>query len=149
MLRLLWRRPSYWLVPFRPRGRGQPEKRQPETTIHQRAGLWTRGHPVHRRRAAAILALDTRDHTAATSTDRPKVASIDEKIASLLGIEASQLAFNAMAVNPLSGNTYLGVTRGKGADSTPVLLRVDRAGKLSEVSLKDVPFAAHGAAQSR
>ncbi|MGH7225875.1 MAG: hypothetical protein ACRELF_21865 [Gemmataceae bacterium] len=92
-------------------------------------------------RAAAIIALDTRDHSAATSTDRPKVESLDEKIASLLGIEASQLLFNALAVNPLSGNTYLGVTRGKGAGSTPVLLRVDRAGKLSEVALKDVPFA--------
>jgi hypothetical protein len=92
-------------------------------------------------RGAAIVALDTQDHTAATSTDRPKVESLDEKIASLLGIEASQLVFNALAVNPLSGNTYLGVTRGKAADSTPVLLRVDRAGKLSEVALKDVPFA--------
>ncbi|MHB1423011.1 MAG: hypothetical protein ACYC3I_07420 [Gemmataceae bacterium] len=92
-------------------------------------------------RAAAIVALDTQDHTAASSTDRPKVESIDEKIASMLGIEAKQLAFNALAVNPLSGNTYLGVTRGKGADGKPVLLRVDRAGKISEVALKDVPFA--------
>jgi hypothetical protein len=59
----------------------------------------------------------------------------------MLGIEAKQLVFNALAVNPVSGNTYLGVTRGKAADSKPVLLRVDRAGKLSEVALKDVPFA--------
>lgn len=92
-------------------------------------------------RGAAIVAVDTQDHTAATSADRPKVESIDEKIASLLGIEASQLLFNALAVNPISGNTYLGVTRGKAADSTPVLLRVDRAGKLTEVALKDVPCA--------
>lgn len=92
-------------------------------------------------RAAAIIALDTHDHTAAASTDRPKVDSIDEKIASMLGIEASQLLFNALAVNPISGNTYLGVTRGKAADSTPVLLRVDRAGKITEVALKDVPCA--------
>jgi hypothetical protein len=92
-------------------------------------------------RAAAIVALDTQDHTAATSSDRPKVESIDEKIASLLGIEAKQLLFNALAVNPISGNTYLAVTRGKAVDSTPVLLRVDRAGKLSEVALKDVPCA--------
>ncbi|HTU17068.1 MAG TPA: hypothetical protein VMG10_03335 [Gemmataceae bacterium] len=92
-------------------------------------------------RAAAIVALDTQDYPETASTDLPKVESLDEKIASLLGIEASQLVFNALAVNPRSGNTYLGVTRGKGAGSTPVLLRVNRAGKLSEVALKDVPFA--------
>lgn len=92
-------------------------------------------------RAAAIVALDTQDRTTATSADRPKVEALDEKIASLLGIEAKQLAFNALAVNPVSGNAYLGVTRGKAADSKPVLLRVDRAGKLREVALQDVPCA--------
>jgi hypothetical protein len=92
-------------------------------------------------RAAAIVAVDTQDHNAATSTDRPKVESIDEKIASLLGIEAKQLLINDLAVNPISGNTYMGVTRGKAADSKPVLLRVDRSGKIAEVPLKDVPCA--------
>jgi hypothetical protein len=92
-------------------------------------------------RAAAIVALDTQDHTAAASTDRPKIESIDEKIASLLGIEASQLLINDLAVNPISGNTYVGVTRGKAATDKPVLLRVDRSGKISEVACKDVPFA--------
>jgi hypothetical protein len=92
-------------------------------------------------RAAAIIALDTQDHAAPTSADRPKVEALDEKIASLLGIESSQLAINDLAVNPISGNTYLGVTRGKAADSKPVLLRVERSGKIGEVSLKDVPFA--------
>jgi hypothetical protein len=91
-------------------------------------------------RAAAIIALDT-DDRAATSADRPKVEALDEKIASLLGIESSQLAVNDLAVNPLSGNTYLGVTRGKGADAKPVLLRLDRSGKLADVPLKDVMFA--------
>jgi hypothetical protein len=92
-------------------------------------------------RAAAIVALDTQDRTAATSTDRPKVEALDEKIASLLGVESTQLAVNALAVNPLSGNAYLGVARGKGADAMPVLLRVERSGKVAEVPLKDVSFA--------
>lgn len=92
-------------------------------------------------RAATIVALDTQDHTAAASTERPKVEAIDEKIASLLGIEAKQLLINDLAVNPISGNTYVGVTRGKAADSKPVLLRVERSGKIAEVLLTDVPFA--------
>jgi hypothetical protein len=92
-------------------------------------------------RAAAIIALDTQDHAAAASSARPRVEALDEKIASLLGIESGQLSVNDMAVNPLSGSTYLSVTRGKGVDGKPVLLRVDRAGKLAEVPLKDVMFA--------
>jgi hypothetical protein len=85
--------------------------------------------------------VDTQDRTAATNADRPKVEALNEKIASLLGVEAGQLAIDALAVNPLSGNAYLGVTRGKGTESTPVLLRVERSGKVDEVPLKDVPFA--------
>ncbi len=91
-------------------------------------------------RTAAIVAVDTQDRAAAGS-ERPKVEALDEKIASLLGIESSQLAINDLAVNPLSGSAYLSVTRGKGADGKPVLLRVERSGKLAEVSLKDVNFA--------
>jgi hypothetical protein len=92
-------------------------------------------------RAATLLAVDTEDRTAPTSADRPKVDAIDEKIASLLGIESSQLEINDLAVNPLSGNTYVGVTRGKGADGKPVLLRVERSGKIAEMPLRDVAFA--------
>lgn len=92
-------------------------------------------------RAAAVVALDTQDRAASTSAERPKVESIDEKIASLLGIEAKQLLVNDLAVNPISGNVYLGVSRGKAADATPVLLRVERSGKIAEVSLKDIAFA--------
>jgi hypothetical protein len=92
-------------------------------------------------RAAAIVAVDTQDHTAATGATRPKVEALDEKIASLLGIEAENLVINDLAVNPLSGNTYVGVTRGKAADDKPVLLRIERSGKIAEVPLQDVPFA--------
>jgi hypothetical protein len=102
--------------------------------------------------AATVYAIDTGDRTQATSTDRPKVEGLDEKIASLLGIEAKQLGVNAVAVNPVSGNSYLSVSRGKGPDAKPVLVRVDRAGKISEVPLKDVKFAATkipGAAEGR
>src|SRR3954452_21542718 len=49
-------------------------------------------------RGAAIFAIDTGDRTPATSKDLPKVENIDQKIASLLGIEASQLMINDLAV---------------------------------------------------
>jgi hypothetical protein len=91
-------------------------------------------------KGAALFAIDTGDHTAG-GTGRPEVAALDEKIASLLGTEAKQIQIADLAVNPLSGNTYVSVARGTGPDSRPVLVRVDRAGKISEFPLRDVNFA--------
>jgi hypothetical protein len=91
--------------------------------------------------AAAIYALDTGDRTASTSKDLPKVEAVNSKMASLLGVEADQLLLNDLAVNPISGNTYFSVMRGKGPDGQPVLLKMDRAGKLNEFALKGVKFA--------
>jgi hypothetical protein len=89
--------------------------------------------------AAAIYAIDTGDRTPSTSKARPKVEGIDEKIGSLLGAET--VVIKDLAVNPISGTTYLSVARGKGPSAAAVLLRVTRAGKLSELSLKDVKSA--------
>ncbi len=89
---------------------------------------------------AAIFAIDTGDKTAGQTGD-VKVEGIDGKIASLLGIDAKQIAVKDLAVNPASGNLYLAVARGTGPDAMPVLLRLDRKGKIEEVSLKDVKFS--------
>jgi hypothetical protein len=91
--------------------------------------------------AATIYAFDTGDRTAPTSNDRPKVQAIDEKIANMLGTEAKELQLSDLAVNPISGNTYLAVARGKGPTAKPVLIRVERTGKIGEFALKDVPMA--------
>jgi hypothetical protein len=89
--------------------------------------------------SATIFAIDTGDRVG--NGDRPKIGGLDEKIASLLGVEAKQLRIVDMAVNPLSGNTYLSVSRGKGKDAQPVLIKVERAGKIAEFPVKDVKFA--------
>lgn len=92
-------------------------------------------------RGAAIFAIDTGDRPASPSTGTLKIEGIDEKIGSLLGTTPKEIQVNDVAVNPLSGNAYLSVARGKAPDSPSVLLRVDRTGKLDEVVLKDVKFA--------
>jgi hypothetical protein len=92
-------------------------------------------------KAATIFAIDTGDRTKPDSKDLPKVENIDQKIASLLGIEAGQLIVNDMAVNPISGNVYLSISRGKGPDATPAIIRVDRAGKVTELTLKGAKYA--------
>ncbi len=91
--------------------------------------------------AAVVYAIDTGDRAVPDTKDRPKVAGIDEKVAALLGAEAKGVAIKDLAVNPISGTTYLSVARGKGPTAAAVLLRLNRAGKLSELSLKDVKSA--------
>jgi hypothetical protein len=90
--------------------------------------------------AAAIFAIDTGDRSA-SGAGRPKVEGLDEKLAGMLGVDVKQLLVNDVVVNPISGNTYLSLSRGTGPDAKPALAKVDRAGKVSEFSLKDVPFS--------
>jgi len=89
---------------------------------------------------AAIFAIDTGDKSPAGGGPI-KVEKIDEKIAGMLGTDAKGILINAIAVNPASGNAYLSVSRGKGPDAKPVLLKVDSKGKIAELALKDVKFA--------
>ena len=63
-----------------------------------------------------------------------KVEKLGEKIAALLGTKADQIKVNDLAVDPKSGVGYLSISRGLGADATPVLVRAN-GGKLSVVDL--------------
>jgi hypothetical protein len=92
-------------------------------------------------RGAAIFAIDTDDRPSSPANGELKVNGIDEKVAGLLGTTAKEILINALAVNPLSGDAYLSVSRGKGPDAAPAIVRVNRSGKVSEVSLKGVKFA--------
>jgi len=91
--------------------------------------------------SAAIFAFDTGDRTSAASAGEFKIESINEKIAAMVGTTAQNLMINDLAVNPISGRAYLSVSRGKGPDAAPVIVRTDRAGKLEAVSLADIGFA--------
>src|SRR3954463_12754698 len=83
---------------------------------------------------AAIYALDVNDRATAKSSGSLEVKGINDKIAAMLGTSADQIAINDVVVNPASKNVYISVSRGKGADAVPVILRVDAGGKLSEVA---------------
>jgi len=91
--------------------------------------------------AAAIYAVDTGDRTSATSTTGPKVEGLKDKIATLLDTEGKEIDVRDLAVNPISGNAYLSVSRGRGTDARAVIVRVTPDGKLSELSLKDAKSA--------
>ncbi|MBI3207822.1 MAG: hypothetical protein HYZ37_02850 [Candidatus Solibacter usitatus] len=85
---------------------------------------------------ASVFALDTGD----TKAGKPAadVQGINEKIAAFLGTAADQILINDMAVNPASKKVYFSVSRGKGPDAAVVILRVDGAGKIEELSLAGI-----------
>jgi hypothetical protein len=92
-------------------------------------------------KAAAVAAVATGDTKPAASAKLTKVEGINQKIAGLLGASADQILIDDLAVNPISRNTYLAVSRGRGADATPVLIRVKGDGQPELVSLDKVKFS--------
>jgi hypothetical protein len=91
-------------------------------------------------KAAAILAIATGDVKPA-SNKLMKVEGINQKIAALLGTSADRVLIEDMAVNPLSRNVYLAVSRGRGPDAVPVLVRIKSDGQPEVVSLEKVKFS--------
>jgi hypothetical protein len=92
-------------------------------------------------KSAAITAVATGDATPAKGEKTLKVEGINQKIAGLLGTTVDQILVGDLAVNPVSRNVYLAVSRGRGPDATPVLVRVKADGQPEVVSLDNVKFS--------
>jgi hypothetical protein len=90
---------------------------------------------------ASVFAVGTGDQSPSQGAGPIKVEGLDGKIAALLGTTEKDLLFNDLAVNPLSGSAYLSVSRGRGPDAAPVILRINREARIEELPLKDVKFA--------
>ena len=89
----------------------------------------------------AIFALSTEDTKGNPEEVKHNVQAIDEKIASALGIAPNDLLINDLAINPATGKAYLSVSRGRGPGAAPVIVVVDGAGKITELSLKEIAFS--------
>lgn len=89
----------------------------------------------------AIFAIDTGDTSGDPSSARVEVPDASEAIAGLLGVQKRDILINDLVVNPASGNVFLSVSRGRGPEAAPVILKLDSSGKFSEVSLKNAKFA--------
>ena len=96
-------------------------------------GVLFAGDPV----GGSIFAIDTDDNKAAAGVTIDLKAA-NEKIAALLGTAPDQIIINDVAVNPISHKVYFSVSRGKGPDAMPVLLRLDASGKFQELQLDRV-----------
>jgi len=92
-------------------------------------------------KGAALFAIDTGERKAAAEKRPIEVKDLAGKVAAMLGTDAKQIAINDLAVNPQSGTVYLSVSRGRGPDAIPVLVRLNGDGKIEELSLENVHFA--------
>jgi hypothetical protein len=90
---------------------------------------------------SALYAIDTGDRNAADHKAAVQVKDLSAKVAALLGAKPQQIMINDLAVNPLSGSVYLSVSRGRGPDAAPALMRLGSDGKLEEINLESVKFA--------
>ena len=80
--------------------------------------------------SAKVFAIETAD-TAPAGKGDVMVEKLGDKLGSALGTTSDNVTVNDFKVNPSSGNIYIGATR-KGAGGGPVVMKLDREGKLSE-----------------
>lgn len=91
-------------------------------------------------RGGSVWALATGDTKSTGSMDEISVEDLGKRVADRLGVAASDVLINDMAVNPESGVAYLSVSRGKGPDAQPVIFRVVK-GEAKELELDSIAHA--------
>jgi len=87
---------------------------------------------------AAVVALDTQDTKPGPASAQLEIKGLNQKVAAMLGTSADQILINDVKVNPVSKNIYLSVSRGRGPDAMPAILKIDTAGKITALSLDNI-----------
>jgi hypothetical protein len=92
------------------------------------------------KQSATIFALQLGSQASGPAPGTADVANIDQRIASMLGTAASEIAITDLAVHPVSRNAFISVMRGQGPDARPALLRVDGAGTIDLVPFEGLTY---------
>jgi hypothetical protein len=87
-------------------------------------------------KAATIFAIGTGDTKGNPSQVEINVSGLNTKVAELLGVNADKITINDLAVNPLTGNVFLSVSKAGSA----AVVKIAADGKLSQLSLQKVAF---------
>ena len=90
--------------------------------------------------SAALYAFELGAQATGGAPGAKGLDAIDQKLAALAGTAAGELTITDLAVHPQTRNAYVSVMRGRGADATAALFRVDGAGKIDMVALPSVKF---------
>lgn len=100
-------------------------------------------------KAGKLFALDLNDRTPNTNKSPFEMVDVDAKIGALLGTNKEGVLIHDLAVNPISQNIYLAVSRGDAnavgfwklpndINYASMLLRITPDGKISEVDLNNI-----------
>ncbi len=87
---------------------------------------------------ARIYAVDI-DRPAEATAGVQSVTALDRQVAALMGSDSSRVYVTDLAIDPRTGQAYVGASRGSGESG---LFRIDGAGRVTLVSLKERPYAA-------
>lgn len=91
-------------------------------------------------RGGQVWAIATGDTAKPSAMDAVDVQNLGKKVADKLGVPASDILVNDLAVNPASGVAYLSVSRGKGPAAQAVIFKIAK-GELAEIDLEKVAHA--------
>jgi hypothetical protein len=116
---------------------GKPDLKSVGPLAFNAEGILFVGDP----KGAAVFAIDTGETAGDPNKVKLNVEGIDAKVAASLGTTPDDILINDIAVNPASGTAYLSVSRGRGPEGTPVILKVAGDGAITELALDDIKFA--------
>ncbi|MEM9582191.1 MAG: hypothetical protein AAGA08_03675 [Pseudomonadota bacterium] len=88
----------------------------------------------------AIYAFDMSDGVAPTQVAPVNIGDIDVKIADTLGVPASALAINDMAVHPMTAEIFISVSRIGNFESAPAIMKIAQDAKISMLDLSSISF---------
>lgn len=103
-------------------------------------------------KGGSIYAVDLNDNKASSNDKALNMLDLEDKLAGMLGTTSDNIMIHDMAVNPISQNIYLSVSRGRAKWTskweTPndlvdadILIKVSPSGEMSEASLENVDFS--------
>lgn len=101
--------------------------------------------------AGKIFAIDLKDRASNTNKEGFSLENVEAKLASLLGTTTQGVVIHDFAVNPISQNIYLAVSRSDAKQldfwklpndigAATILLKIDPKGNISEVKLDAISF---------
>ena len=88
----------------------------------------------------AIYAFDLTDGAAPAQVTPVSIGDIDVKIADALGVSASAVAINDMAVHPVTFEIYISVSRIGNFASAPAIMKITQDAEIALMDLAALPF---------
>ncbi|WP_028022590.1 hypothetical protein [Enterovibrio calviensis] len=88
----------------------------------------------------AIYALDLTGGKAPDTVTPIYLNDIDTRIANILGVGKSAIAINDMAVNPVTSDIYISVSRLGNFDSSPAIIKIKQDAQIELLDLETVAF---------